>query len=504
MARERMSGVDQAWLRMDGPANRMVIVGLLVLDGRVDRAALASRIRERLLRHARFRQRLEEDAGGHAWVDDESFDLDRHLVAHRLSGNGSPRQLSALVGRLAAEPLDPSRPLWRFDLVENYRGAQALVTRIHHCIADGIALVGVLLSLADDWEPDRGSARYPDGPPRHREDASHGFADLLEPLMDGALGAARIAGRALGASLSGAKDDPARHELLDAGVRLVNDALRIALMTQDSVTPLKGRPGGRKAFAWNEPISLDEVKAVCKVLGVSVNDVLLSCVAGALHRYLEGIGHATAGQEIRAMVPVNLRPPQDEPTLGNRFGLVPLVLPVGIANPVERVFEVRRRMDALKGGYQGLLAFALLSVLGHAPAQAQRIVFDYLAHKGTAVMTNVPGPARALAFLGARISQAMFWVPQSGTIGLGVSVLSYDGGVQFGVVADTAICPRPQAIVDAFAPEFERLLLTLSMLPRELVESGRFDGPELERNLFDAAARRRSRKLSGRRSPSRA
>ena len=508
MTRERMSGVDQAWLRMDGPANRMVIVGVWIFDAPIDRGALERRIRDRLLRHDRFRQRVEEDGGGHVWVDDDAFDLDRHLVFRRLPGAAGPKQLRALVGRLATEPLDPMRPLWRFDLVENFEGTHALIARIHHCIADGIALVGVTLSLADDWQPASVGADEAAGRERHSEDEAHGFGGLFEPLADGAMRAARLAGQALGASLAAATDEVARQRLIEAGARMTADALRIALMADDSPTPLKGRPGGRKAVAWNDPIPLDEVKAVCRALGVSVNDVLLSCVAGAVHRYLEGLGHATVGQEIRAMVPVNLRPPEAEPALGNHFGLVPLVLPVGIANPVERLYEVRRRMDELKGGYQGMLAFALLSAVGHAPAPAQRAVLEYLAHKGTAVMTNVPGPTRALGFLGRRIAQAMFWVPQSGTIGLGVSIFSYDGGVQFGVIADTAICPDPQAIVDAFGPEFERLLLTLSMLPRELVQAGRLDGPEIEVRLFGArgAKPRRSsaRSVSRRSTPSRA
>jgi WS/DGAT/MGAT family acyltransferase len=520
MTRERMSGADQAWLRMDAPENRLVIVGVWIFDGPLDREALERRIRERLLRHARFRQRVVEEPSGHFWVDDDGFSLDHHLVMHRWRGGPEPRRLRALIARLAIEPLDPARPLWRFDLVGDDDGPRALIARIHHCIADGIALVGVTLSLADGWQvPGAMPASATD--PRHREDQAHGVGALIPPLTGGAMRAVHRAGRALGttfsASLAAASDESARQFLVDAGLRVISDALKIALMADDSPTPLKGRPRGRKAVAWNDPIPLDEVKAVCKVLGVSVNDVLLSCVAGAIHHYLESLGHDTAGEEIRVMVPVNLRPPEAEPELGNHFGLVPLVLPVGLANPVERLFEVCRRMGDLKDGYQGMLAFALLSAMGHVPAPAQRVVLEYLANKGTAVMTNVPGPTQALRLLGRRVDQAMFWVPQSGTIGLGVSVFSYAGGVQFGVIADTAICPRPQAIVDRFAPEFERLLLTLSLLPRALVESGRIDPREVEHRLLGAGAGPSLRRagasrprnpgpgpVSGRPSPSRA
>jgi len=489
--RERMSPVDMAWLRMDGPGNLMMIVGVWIFDGPVERDALAVRLRGRLLAFDRFRQKTVPDATGWWWVDDDDFDLDRHLLTISLPSPADDTALSALIGELASQPLDPQRPLWQFHLVDNYQGGQkAMIARIHHCIADGIALVGVMLSMTDEALAAgvRTSAHRDDD---HDAAGAAGELDLarafLGPVRRTAVRAAQAAGAALGASIEIAGDGDARNALLDAGLRAGSDALKIALMTEDSPTPLKGTPGGRKAVAWNDPLPLAEVKAVCRVLGVSVNDVLLSCVAGALHRYLEDVGDHTAGKEIRAMVPVNLRPPDAPPSLGNRFGLVPLVLPVGIANPVERLFEVRRRMNELKGGFQGPIAYALLGAAGLLPRAAQKLVLDYLAHKGTAVMTNVPGPAHALRIAGRRLTRSLFWVPQSGTIGLGVSILSYDGGVQFGIIADTELCEQPRRIIDAFAPEFERLLLTLSMLPRELVEAGALDPREIERRLFGGA-----------------
>ena len=165
------------------------------------------------------------------------------------------------------------------------------------------------------------------------------------------------------------------------------------------------------------------------------------------------------------MVPVNLRPLEDAWQLGNRFGLVPLVLPIGMDNPIERVYEVRRRMNALKGSTQPLLAFGLLAVAGLLIKPAQDAMLNLFGRKTTAVMTNVPGPREKLKFCGATLEQSMFWVPQSGDIGLGVSILSYGGGVQFGVITDTGMCPDPQSIIDEFEPEFAKLSLVTLMLP---------------------------------------
>ena len=165
------------------------------------------------------------------------------------------------------------------------------------------------------------------------------------------------------------------------------------------------------------------------------------------------------------MVPVNLRPLDQAWKLGNRFGLAPLVLPIGIDNPVARVYAVRARMNALKASYQPLLAFAVLAVAGQLAKPLQDMILGLFAKKATAVMTNVPGPSVPLQFCGATLKQTMFWVPASGDIGVGVSILSYGGGVQFGLITDEALCPDPQAIVDCFEPEFEKLLLLSMMLP---------------------------------------
>jgi len=188
-------------------------------------------------------------------------------------------------------------------------------------------------------------------------------------------------------------------------------------------------------------------------------------VAGAIGGYLQARGEDPAGKEIRAMVPVNLRPLEQAWKLGNRFGLAPLVLPIGIANPVQRVYAVRKRMDELKGSYQPLLAFAVLSATGLFIKPVQDAVLGLFSKKTTAVMTNVPGPATPLKFCGSTLRQNMFWVPASGDVGVGVSILSYGGGVQFGLITDTALCPEPQDIIDRFEPEFEKLLNLTLMLP---------------------------------------
>jgi WS/DGAT/MGAT family acyltransferase len=176
-------------------------------------------------------------------------------------------------------------------------------------------------------------------------------------------------------------------------------------------------------------------------------------------------GEPVEGVAIRALVPVNLRPLDQAYRLGNQFGLVFLDLPIGIANPVERLYAVRANMRALKDSYQPILALGLLAAMGAGPRTLQEVLLTALARNATAVMTNVPGPQQTLYMAGAKIGSLMFWVPQSGEIGMGVSIISYAGGVHFGLVTDRSLCPDPEHVIAHFGPEFEKLLLTTLLSP---------------------------------------
>ena len=469
-AKRRMSRVDTAWLRMDNDVNLMMIVGIWLLSSAITIEALRERIETRLLKYERFRHMAVLDTLGAHWVEDTDFDISHHVVVEKIRrprGQGERAALQQRCGELAVTPLAPQRPLWQFHLVERYEGGCALIVRIHHCIGDGIALTSVMNSITDGGN---------DPPQRHQVDdlADDPDADwlsdaVLKPLTSLAVKALDLYGSGVAKSIDMLANP--RQPLLGAldmakaGLHIVGDLAALALMADDSPTRLKGKPRGRKVVAWSEPMPLDAVKVIGRGLNCSINDVLLSCVSGAIGGWLRDQGDDPAGAEIRAMVPVNLRPLEKAWQLGNRFGLAPLVLPIGIDNPIERIYAVRQRMNQLKGSYQPLLAFGVLAVSGLFIKPVQDLVLGLFAKKTTAVMTNVPGPAQPLKFCGATLRQTMFWVPASGDVGVGVSILSYAGGVQFGLITDSALCPDPQAIIDRFEPEFQKLLVLALMLP---------------------------------------
>lgn len=471
LRREKMSTVDTAWLRMDSDGNLMMIVSVLMFDRPMDQERFRQTMASRLLPYSRFRSRVVQDVAG-AWWQEQEVDLDDHIIHAKLKSArpDNKAELELMVSRLSAETLDPSKPLWQMHVVDNCIGTdgkkrQAVIIRIHHCIADGIALVGVLLSMFDHSQ----DAPPQELSPRQVEAAEENpWLQLMQPVTKTTIGAINLSTTMMTKYLWVLADSNklvARFgEMGHMTTQLAQDAIKLLTMTEDSRTRLKGKPKGKKHVAWSEPLPLSDVKAIGQALGSSINDVLMASVAGAIGAYLrakdDAVPHDT---ELRAMVPVNLRKDGREQKLGNAFGLVPLVLPIGIEDPLARLHEVRRRMDELKGGYQALVAMAVLGVLGATPRQMQNEIQNYFAKKATAVMSNVPGPQAPLYLAGSQLDQIMFWVPQSGDIGVGVSILSYNGGVQFGIVTDDAIADDPHEIIRRFAPEFEKLVLLALM-----------------------------------------
>jgi WS/DGAT/MGAT family acyltransferase len=233
---------------------------------------------------------------------------------------------------------------------------------------------------------------------------------------------------------------------------------RLSTMPADKDTIFKGELCTRKLCAWSQIMPLDRVKACAKSHGATINDLLLAGVTGALRRYMEGRKAPADGLDIRAVVPVNLRPESDIIKLGNRFGLVFLSLPVGIPDRVERLQELKRRMDAIKASSEPLVIYGLLNAVGLTGPRVESVALQLFGSKATAVMTNVPGPREEIYLAGKPMRSMMFWVPQSAKLGLGVSILSYAGQVRLGVATDSGLVPDPQSIITAFQDEMEEML----------------------------------------------
>ncbi len=456
----RMSTADAAWLHMDRPTNLMVINSVLLFDEPIDFERLRQVLAERLVgQFPRYRQRVIESRlplRPPGWEEDPDFALEHHVHHLALPAPGDRAALQALVGDLMTVPLDRNRPLWHMYLVDGYGHGAAVICRMHHCIADGVTLARVMLSLTDSG-PGADAAAADRVAVRPSSRRPLGFAGPV-----GALGAAglRAAGGIARRSAHAAASPAYAVSLASAVARDAETAMRLLLTPADAATAIKGEPRISRRVAWSAALSLPEIKRLAHRHQATVNDVLLAAVSGALRHYLQE--HDSPVGEIQAMVPFNLRR-LDEPVpreLGNRFGLVFLPLPVGTSGSYRRLVEVHRRMERIKSGRDGPVSYGILSLTGLAPQPLERRIVDLISAKSTAVMTNVPGPVEPVYLAGTPVRSALVWAPTSGRIGMSLSIFSYRQEVTVGLMVDAALVPDPQEIVTGL----ERELATLSQL----------------------------------------
>lgn len=381
----------------------MTILGVIGLDGPMSVDDVRRIVGTRLLRHARFGMRLGRGRWGrHRLEVQDGLDLDQHVRG--LPPIGSDEELADLLGDLAGGVLADGRAPWEVFVVEDQRGSTLLVPRLHHSLADGISLIQVLVSLTDE-------------PPLHRPPP---------PATD-------------------------RPGPLTRAWRIVSESVRLVLLRPDRPSALRSPLTGVKRAAWSAPVDLAVLRDAARSQGATVNDLVLGALSGAIGTLLAANGDADV-RSVRAMVPFNLRPPDPTQPLGNRFGLVLPELPIEADRSV-RLRRISDGMAGLKSRAQGAASFALLTVMGVTARAVETALVRFFAAKSSLVMTNVPGPADPLHLGGRRIDRLMFWVPQAGGLGLGVSVLSYAGTVVVGILADTGTLADPGVLVAAFEDE---------------------------------------------------
>jgi WS/DGAT/MGAT family acyltransferase len=433
-----MSTADAAWLRMDRPTNLMIVNSVLWFDEPVDWERCKAVFLDRIVaRFDRFRQRAADGlplTPPH-WEDEPSFDPALHFHHVALRAPHDRAALQDFIGDRIATPLDHSRPLWEVYLIDDFGSGCAILVRIHHSIADGIALARVMLTLTDGGEAGAGIAEPSGGNGSRiaglgslaRAAVHEGVETLLHPEH-----ARELAAGATGDAQTLAK---------------------LLLPGSDPRTAIKGDQSVAHRVAWSEPVALWRVKRAGRAHGATVNDVLVAAVTAAVGRHLDECGDDV--DEVHALVPFNLRPLDRPlpPELGNRFGLVLLGLPVGLGDPLARLAEVKRRMDAIKDSHEGALASGILNVMGRTPVQLETRLIDFFTAKGSMVLTNVPGPRHRLSLAGTPLAGVLVWAPCSGSVGMSVSVFSYAGKVTVGFLTDAGLVPDPQALADAFRDE---------------------------------------------------
>ncbi len=416
-----MAAVDAAWLHMDSSVNELIVNAVLWFDEPLDDDVVREAIEKRLVaHHPRFAQRVDDLGTAAWWVTVADFDPMSLVTREQLAEPGDLAALTRHVSAIASTPLRRDRPLWEVHVVDGYRGGTALVARMHHCIADGVALFRVLLSLSDE-------------------------------AQDGGLGAPQPA------RATPQRSRPRRAYAAAVDVaKAVRSVTALIGLPPDRRTSLRAPLTAAKTLRWSEPLPLDALKVAARASGATINDIVLAALSAALRRRLADSDGPE--RDIRALLPVNLRPlDRAEVELGNRFGLVYLKLPVTTLDAATRIATIRRRTASLKRSATAPVALAVLSLVGHTHRRVVRLVIAVFSVKGSIVVTNVPGPRHALHLAGRRVSGIIAWPPQSGSIGVGVSIISYAGQVVLGVMSDDRALPDPDALVTELCEELAAL-----------------------------------------------
>jgi WS/DGAT/MGAT family acyltransferase len=457
MAGDRLTGLDASFLHLEDASSHMHVAGVMLFEGPPPPyAELLEAFERRLPLVPRYRQRLAFvplGQGRPKWVDDPHFNLRYHVRSTALASPGSERQLKDLAGRVFSQQLDRDKPLWEVWLVEGLDDDRfAVLSKTHHALVDGISGVDIMSVLFD-------TSREPAAPtdPGDRwlpRPLPSGAQLLAEALLERTTIPAEI-GRSIKAVLRG----PRR---IAAGVR--DAAVGVGAMAWAGLNPAPSSPynkdiGPHRRFTWVRA-DLRDVKAIKDELGGTVNDVVLSVVAGGLGRHLRRRGRNTDGLELKAMVPVSVRADVERGALGNRVAAIMAPLPVWCQEPVARLDIVREQLKDLKSGGQAVGAQVMTELSGFAPSTIMDQSSRLMARQRffNVVVTNVPGPQFPLYLLGRRMLDPFPMVPLAKNQALGIALLSYDGRINFGLVGDYDLLWD----LDEFATDLEESLAELA------------------------------------------
>jgi WS/DGAT/MGAT family acyltransferase len=440
---DELSPSDRASLAAErGPVN-MAVAGALVFDGGpgVERAAVVERLRSRLHLIPRYRQKLAESLPGGltqpVWVDDTAFDLDWHIRQATLPAPGGDAELGDFMGRELSRRLDRSRPLWELHVVDGLAGGRvALVPKMHHALVDGVAAVDVGTVLLDPSEEPVQIEGPEEWEPRSYDRRRHLARVAATPFVRAQRLMLDTATRALDTSPRKAAED------LRRATELATELARTR--PQAPMTSLNRPISPNRRYAVVRA-SLAPLKAAGKAAGGTVNDALLAAVAGMLRGLFSGTA-AIEGEPV-ALVPVSVRRSDEQGELGNHISTVFVDLPVHEADPVARLQRISRTMAELKQSAAVRAGAMIVGATGWAPPAISAMMVRAMGgvRACNLVVSNVPGPQQPFYINGLRLREVFPAVPLNPpNQGLSVGILSYDGGVYFGLLADRELVPPVQ------------------------------------------------------------
>ena len=439
---ERLSALDAQFLHLETPRVHMHVGGLMILDpatrpgGPLTIEHVRALIEKRIHLVRRFRQKVVGvpfNIGRPVWVDDQAFDLDFHVRHSALPSPGTRDQLAESIQRIASRPLDRSKPLWELYFFEGLEdGHVAVFTKVHHCMIDGISgidIATILLDFTVEPRPVESTTWTPDPEPEPRD-------ILIDAVMENVANPIRM-GFDVAETIVRAPT-----VALEQTQQIVGGMASLLSRGDAPLSPLNRAIGPNRRFTMAEA-PVDDFKRIKNALGGKVNDVVLTVVAGALHRFLENRGIPTEGMTQRAMVPVSTRDESQRSKLGNRVTNIFVDLPVGPMEPAQRLARIIEVTKDLKSSHQAVGASALMNAGTWAPPQLHAMGARLMARRRfiNLVVSNVPGPQVPLYMDGARLALTYPLMPLGESCGLSIAVTSLSGVMGFGLTSDWDTVP---------------------------------------------------------------
>jgi diacylglycerol O-acyltransferase len=454
---DRLTSIDASFLHQEGHDSHMHIGGVLIFEGPApDFDDFLDHVRGRLHLVPRYRQKLANppfETGRPLWVDDPDFNLEYHVRHAALPPPGSEEQLFLLASRIASQQLDRSKPLWENWLVEGLAdGRFALISKTHHAVVDGISGVDLASVLFDaERKPAPPDTDLEPWRPEHEPSSA-------ELVLAGARGVVTTAASMLMRTVAAATHPATTLNVLRDAAEGVGELVWAGLNPAPE-TPLNVKIGPHRRYAVVRH-QLADYKEIKDAVGGTVNDVILTVVSGALAQWLRSRGVRTEGLEMRALVPVSVRKDNQRGALGNQLTVMRGPLPVYIDDPISRLRFIRAAMDGLKESKQAVGAATLAAVNNLAPptilAQASRLNFS--TRLFNLLVTNIPGPQLPLYVLGRQLEELfpVAFLPEDHA--LAVAIMSYNGGLDYGLLGDYDAMPDIQVVADGIEGALSELL----------------------------------------------
>lgn len=474
---KRMSAEDAFFLYFERPHAPLHVGSLGIFEGTIPIEKTREGLASRLHLIPRYRQRpvFPPLLGGYpSWEDDPTFSLDRHIRLIEAPKPVTAQRLHEICAEVFAEPLPRDRPLWDMAVIQGIEGDRtAYITRVHHCLVDGVSGVELTLVLLDvSPSPPRAPAPGTWEPKPTPTPAGSWLEGVIDQVTGGMIALTEW-----------------QRDLVDPrqGLRLVSE---ISTAIRHGLDAAMQWP---EPAIWNKPVGRDrriafvkmpfqEVRAIRSALGGTVNDVVLTILGGALGSYLKAHGQQVTDTRLRLMIPVNVRTEEQRGAMGNRVSMMLPQIPVGIDDPIARLTAVRTEMDALKASDQGAAFDRLLGLVENAPAAFSALAgrVGILPGMINLACTNVPGPLIPLYGTGHRMVDMYPLLPLTGDLGLGVAIMSYDQSLYWGISCDPKIVPDVDAIGRLIGEEFRALRETAGVPATDLPEIGAHHAPHRE------------------------